>query len=160
MEKMTRGGPPMFRVWIATYTDWHPCEWSQLPPSAIALEPVDDALYSAGEAALFLEGFNGSMLSGDRPIWAVAVPITISYEGDAQAGMPVHGCALGGEQTADGAPAAESIVATEAPEKVGDGPPQRIVGDSSPQRIVGDASPRPLAGDHFHGFGQSPQRSR
>ena len=67
---------------------------SDVPPRATALEPVARALYSAEEAALFVEGFNGSMLCGDRPLWAVAVPITIRYEGDVQPGMVVRGCAL------------------------------------------------------------------
>jgi hypothetical protein len=40
---------------------------------------------------LFLEGFNSSMLEYDQPIWAVAVPITVRYEGDAQPGMSVRG---------------------------------------------------------------------
>jgi hypothetical protein len=66
---------PMYRLWIATYSDWRPSEWNQVPPRATALEPVDDGLVSADEAALFLEGFNRSMLGEhDRPIWAVAVP--------------------------------------------------------------------------------------
>lgn len=40
---------------------------------------------------MFLEGFNGSMLEHDQPIWAVAVPIQVQYEGDAQPGMIVEG---------------------------------------------------------------------
>jgi hypothetical protein len=77
--------------WNDDLSDWHPSEWHQSPPRATALEPVDDALVSADEAALFIEGFNRAMLGDDRPIWAVAVPITLRYEGDAQAGMPVQG---------------------------------------------------------------------
>jgi hypothetical protein len=40
---------------------------------------------------MFLEGFNSCMLEYDQPIWAVAVPITVRYEGDAEAGMNVRG---------------------------------------------------------------------
>ncbi len=97
MERTTPGGAPMFRLWIATYTDWRPTHWNQVPPRAIALEPVEDALYSSDEAALFVEGFNRSVLSGDHMIWAVAVPITVRYEGDATAGMPIRGRAFGCE---------------------------------------------------------------
>lgn len=133
---------PWFRVWIATYDDWRPLGWNQSPPRAVALEPVADALYSAEEAALFLEGFNTAMLECDRRIWAVAVPITVRYDGDALAGGPVEGyvfpLALG--------------MATAGP----------LRGDSAsadPSVSTG-AEPAPMPGDHFHGFGQSPQRSR
>jgi hypothetical protein len=86
-----RSGERLFRVWIATYADWRPGRWSDLPPRATALEPVEDAAYSADEAALFLEGFNSAMLESERPIWAVAVPIVIRFEGDAAAGACVRG---------------------------------------------------------------------
>ena len=90
MEKidLSRG---KFRLWIATYADWRPARWNQSPPRATAVEPVEDALYSADEAALFLEGFNTAMLQCERPIWAVAVPITVHYGGDAVAGAPIDG---------------------------------------------------------------------
>ncbi|MBI3839591.1 MAG: hypothetical protein HY288_16850 [Planctomycetia bacterium] len=122
MESIRSG--QVFRLWIATYTDWQPMQWSDSPPTATALEAVENGLYSADEAALFLEGFNASMLEHNEPIWAVAVPITIRYEGDAQAGMPVRGHTFACDRAAPGAAA------------------------------------EPLRTDHFHGFGQSPQRSR
>jgi hypothetical protein len=55
-------------------------------------------VYSAADPALFLEGFNSSMLDCDKPIWAVAVPVAI--EGDAVCGRPVTGCVLSGDETA------------------------------------------------------------
>jgi hypothetical protein len=94
MENMASDGLQMYRLWIATYEDWRPAHWSDVPPRATALEPVARSLYSAEEAAQFVEGFNGSMLGGDRPLWAVAVPITIRYEGDAEPGRTVRGCKL------------------------------------------------------------------
>jgi hypothetical protein len=87
-------GERLFRLWIAAYRDWRPERWNDAPPAAEALEPVDDAAYSADEAALFLEGFNAAMLQSERPIWAVAVPITIRYDGDAQCGGSVTGFAF------------------------------------------------------------------
>ena len=84
----------MFRLWIATYRDWRPSHWSQVPPRAVALEPVEDAVYSHDEAALFVEGFNQSVLADERMLWAVAVPVTVCYMGDAQAGMPIEGHAF------------------------------------------------------------------
>jgi hypothetical protein len=84
-------GERTFRLWIATCAQWRPQRWTDLPPRATALEPVDDAVYSAAEAALFLQGFNASMLDGSGPVWAVAVPVVICYEGDAVAGADVRG---------------------------------------------------------------------
>ena len=87
-------GGQLFRLWIATYGDWRPRQWNDTPPAAEALEPVDAAAYSAEEAAMFLEGFNSAMLASERPLWAVAVPITIRYDGDAQCGARVTGFAF------------------------------------------------------------------
>jgi hypothetical protein len=95
--RQLQSGERVFRMWIVTYADWRPARWSDLPPRATALEPVEDATYSAAEAALFLEGFNSAMLESDRPIWAVAVPIVIRYEGDAAPGAPVRGFDFAGE---------------------------------------------------------------
>lgn len=98
MDRTTPGcRGPMFRLWIASYKDWRPTHWSQTPPQAIAIEPVEEMLYSEDEAALFVEGFNTSVLADDRAIWAVAVPITIRYEGDAVAGAPIVGHAFARE---------------------------------------------------------------
>jgi hypothetical protein len=101
--------PQMFRLWIATYVDWRPSQWNQSPPRATALEPVDESLYGAREAALFLEGFNSAMLDGDRPLWAVAVPITMRYEGDAQPGASVVGYVFAGSADRGGETSAEAI---------------------------------------------------
>lgn len=91
---------PLFRLWIATYADWSPAHWSDSPPQARALELVEDAAYSADEAALFLEGFNSAMLELQRPIWAVAVPIVVRYEGDVQPGAAVHGFSFAADRGA------------------------------------------------------------
>jgi hypothetical protein len=37
---------------------------------------------------------NNAMLQNNDPIWAVAIPVTIRYEGDAQPGMPIQGHAF------------------------------------------------------------------
>jgi hypothetical protein len=91
METMHRGCEQRFRIWIASYSDWTPLRWNESPPRATALEPAADVLYTAAEAALFLEGFNSSILDTPQPIWAVAVPISVRYEGDAIVGMPLCG---------------------------------------------------------------------
>ena len=65
-----------------------------MPPQAIAIEIVEDVLYSESEAALFLHGFNGCMLADNQSIWAVAVPVVVRYDGDATLGMAVNGYAF------------------------------------------------------------------
>ena len=112
MESVRRGGAQMFRLWITTYTGRRPAQWNQAPPQATALEVVEDTLYSAEEASLFLEGFNRVMLEHDQPIWAVAVPITVRYDGDAQAGMSV----LGFEFSVESSPADGAASMTPMPE--------------------------------------------
>jgi hypothetical protein len=123
--------PKLFRLWIATYTDWRPSRWNQVPPQATALELVEDRLYDAREASLFVEGFNRAVIDANRPVWAVAVPITVRYLGDVEPGMSVVGYVF-----------AESL----------DG--EVVAGE------IGAESPASGQGDHFQGFGQSPQRSR
>ena len=79
----------------------------RLEPNAaprLGVELVNERLYSATEAQLFLEGFNGSMLAHDEPLWAVAVPITIRYEGDARRGQMITGYTFddgGGEEKSE-----------------------------------------------------------
>jgi hypothetical protein len=143
MESIGMGSPQMFRLWITTYANWRPAQWSDSPPTAIALEAVENALYSADEAALFLEGFNSAMLENSEPIWAVAVPVTVRYEGDAQPGMPVRGYVFACDRPA--------LAAADLPSD-----PPAAGGDPAQINVTAD----PLQADHFHGFGQSPQRSR
>ncbi|REK19180.1 MAG: hypothetical protein DWQ37_01955 [Planctomycetota bacterium] len=91
---------PLFRLWIASYANWEPQRWNEAPPEAVALEPVADTAYTEREATVFLEGFNTAMLSGDRPLWAVAVPVALRYEGDVQAGAVVRGHVFADQATA------------------------------------------------------------
>jgi hypothetical protein len=141
MEETPSGSPRLFRLWITTYVDWRPAHWNETPPRATAIEPVEEALYSAQEAALFLEGFNSAMIGQEKPIWAVAVPITIRYEGDAQPGMPVEGYAFAGDDL--------DIIGRDENSTT-----------LRPRSAPPGANPPPPAVDHFQGFGQSPQRSR
>jgi hypothetical protein len=82
----------LFRIWVVRYERWRPGAWDELPPRAVAVEAAEAAPLSAGEAARFLEGFNGTMLArsatADR-LWAIAVPVTIRYEGDLHTGQTI-----------------------------------------------------------------------
>jgi hypothetical protein len=80
---------PLFRVWITRYERWRPAAWDEVPPRATAVEPADSSAMSARDAVRFLEGFNRTMLARLVPIWAIAVPVTIHYEGDLRVGAIV-----------------------------------------------------------------------
>lgn len=83
--------PAAFRLWIAGYREWRPTTWSDRPPLATALEPVSEAIFSAEDAQLFLQGFNSQMLRDQRGLWVVAVPITLRFEGDLRPGDEIRG---------------------------------------------------------------------
>lgn len=80
----------LFRIWVVRYDRWQPAAWNDLPPRAVAVEAAEATPFSAAEAARFLEGFNGTMLARPTRLWAVAVPVTIRYEGDLRAGQIVR----------------------------------------------------------------------
>jgi hypothetical protein len=84
--------PPrlLFRIWVVRYEQWRPGAWDELPPRAIAVEAAEAAPLSAPEAARFIEGFNGTMLTRRCRLWAIAVPVTIRYEGDLRVGQTVY----------------------------------------------------------------------
>ncbi len=97
MEAAFRDRRPLFRLWIVRYERWRPKTWDELPPRATAVEPADAAAMSAREAVRFLEGFNRTMLgraagaSSDQSdaslrVWAVAIPVSIRYDGDLHVG--------------------------------------------------------------------------
>jgi hypothetical protein len=97
----------VFRLWITSYRQWRPTSWADRPPLAKALEPVSEAIYSAEDAQLFIEGFNSQMLSDERELWVVAVPVTLRYEGDLHPGDEIRGsefqrseCALSNDDAA------------------------------------------------------------
>ena len=144
MDSGPVGSQQQFRLWITTYGDWCPTCWSDLPIGATAVELVDDRLYSAEEAAMFVAGFNAQVLGSDKAVWAVAVPVTICYLGDAQPGALVQGHAFAREVLS--ANLTESIEMESA--SLGIAP------------SAGGAPSDPLGGDQPQGFDQSPQRSR
>jgi hypothetical protein len=157
MSSAVVDGQRRFRLWIATYHDWRPTCWSDMPPRATAIELVEDRLYSAEEAAMFVAGFNGQVLESDRPVWAIAVPVTICYLGDAEPGAVVCGHSFAQDllsanltEPADKEPLDNpSAVAVHAHDLAVD-----VAGCPAGERV--DL----LAGDQSQGFDQSPQRSR
>lgn len=80
------------RVWIVRYEGPHPPRWQDAPRGAIALEPAEEGTMSPRQADRYVEAFNRAAVAGRRKIWAIVLPVTIHYEGDARPGLPVAAC--------------------------------------------------------------------
>jgi hypothetical protein len=78
-----------FRVWIVAYEGPRPADWRAAPGQAVAVEPAETGTMSARQAGLYVEAFNRSAAASQPPRWAVALPVTIRYEGDPQPGQPL-----------------------------------------------------------------------
>jgi hypothetical protein len=78
-----------YRVWIVRYEGWQPDSWCDVPPGAIAVEPAERKTMSILRARRYVEAFNRVAQEGRQKKWAVALPVTIRYEGDPRPGEPV-----------------------------------------------------------------------
>lgn len=82
---------PDYRVWIARCGSWQPVHWQDTPPEAVALCPAEPGVYSRRAATRYVEAFNRTVLRRGRAgVWAVAVPVTIVYQGDPRPGEEMH----------------------------------------------------------------------
>jgi hypothetical protein len=57
-----------------------------VPPAAVAIEPAEEGAMSARRAAGYVRAFNRVLLGKQPRIWAIAVPVTIRYEGEPERG--------------------------------------------------------------------------
>jgi len=71
------------------YRDWHPRRWSEIPATGVALKPAHDWVLTRQEADTYVETFNRRMLTRPKQLWAVAIPVTIRFEGDLREGQSV-----------------------------------------------------------------------
>jgi hypothetical protein len=81
------GGDERFRVWIVACDGPRPAGWRDAPACAVALEPAEAGTMSARQAGLYVEAFNRTASDSPRNQWAVALPVSIRYEGDPQPGQ-------------------------------------------------------------------------
>jgi hypothetical protein len=90
-SKTRRGPGPAthYRVWIASYKDWAPQGDHDVPPDVVASEPAEPGTMSAAQAARYVEAFNRAALARHRNLRAVALPVTLHYEGDPVPGQPL-----------------------------------------------------------------------
>lgn len=78
--------PTGFRVWIAARGRWQPAHARDRPPHAIALEPAEERIFTAREAARYVKAFNRTARAQEIPVWAIALPVVVRYEGDLRPG--------------------------------------------------------------------------
>jgi hypothetical protein len=82
------GGPTTgFRVWIAACGNWQPKHAHDWPPEATAMEPAEEGVLSACQAARYVQAFNRAALGQGLRVWAVALPVVVRYEGDLRPGQ-------------------------------------------------------------------------
>ena len=74
------------RVWVVRYEGAPPTAWHDVPAGAVAIEPAEGQTMTARRAGRYVEAFNRAALRGTHKVWAVALPVTILYEGDARPG--------------------------------------------------------------------------
>jgi hypothetical protein len=86
MQGQNQFGAKRFRVWIVVYRDWQPDHFCDMPPRATALEPAEPRAMTARQARRYVGAFNRAALAGGKRVWAVALPVAVSYRGDAQPG--------------------------------------------------------------------------
>ncbi len=89
MKDTTLLGEKRFRVWIARYRRWQPTDCRQMPPEAVAVEPAEEGTMSREEAATYVEAFNGAALAQAGNLWAVALPVTVRYDGEPRPGQTI-----------------------------------------------------------------------
>ena len=80
-----------YRVWIVRYEGVRPAGWHEVPPGAVAVAPAERGAMSARRARHYVEAFNRAALGGCGKVWAVAVPVTVRYEGDPRPGGGLAG---------------------------------------------------------------------
>ena len=71
-----------YRLWIVRYEGRRLKSWHEQPSKVTAVMTAVDGCYSAEQAKVFLEAFNGEMLKDEQRRWAVAVPVKVRYYGD------------------------------------------------------------------------------
>lgn len=112
--------PKRYRVWIVAYRDWMPESYRDVPPEAVAIEPAERGNMSARQAARYVEAFNRAALALRRRIWAVAILVSLRYDGEPRPGQSLADTAVDSSLPA-GAEHGPSLVHTHAPDR----PPPR-----------------------------------
>ena len=76
-----------YRVWLAKRQDRRSQGTDDSP--AIALEPAEEGTMSARQAARYVTAFNRAAADLGREVRAIALPVSVRYDGDPEPGRPL-----------------------------------------------------------------------
>lgn len=83
-------GAHRYRVWIAIERDDRDRSGESQPPSAVLLEPAEAGSMSPRQAARYVATFNRVAVAHGRPLRAIALPVSVRYEGDPAPGQAIE----------------------------------------------------------------------
>ena len=75
-----------YRVWVVRYEGLPPADWHEAPAGAVAVEPAEEGTMTSRQAHRYVEAFNRAALAVGGKSWAVAIAVTIRYQGDPRPG--------------------------------------------------------------------------
>jgi hypothetical protein len=78
-----------YRVWLVRSGRGSFGRLGAAPRRFVAVEPAEEGLMSASQASEYVAAYNAAALVGESGLWAIAVPVTIRYEGDLRPGRPL-----------------------------------------------------------------------
>jgi hypothetical protein len=87
MKRRNKAEMLQYRVWIVHHEPFQPANWHAIPPSAVAVEPAEPEAMTEPHARRYVEAFNRAAFGRRRRLWAVAVPVTVFYDGDPRPGQ-------------------------------------------------------------------------
>ena len=79
--------PVQYRVWIIAFRHQRSRNPRGVPPQAVAKEPAEQGVMSAPQAAKYVRAFNRAAMAGKRELRAVALPVTVRYDGEPRPGQ-------------------------------------------------------------------------
>jgi len=87
MMRTSNHGSRKYRIWITAPAAWEPLHWHDRPSQARVVAPAAEGLFTAAQAAAFLEGFNTQLLHEPKRLWGIAVRVDIQCRGDLRPGQ-------------------------------------------------------------------------
>ena len=90
LRRAGKTGLKRYRVWIAAVSDWQPQECTDVPPTAVAIEPAEEGTMSSRQAAGYCQAFNRVLLGKHPKVWAIAFPVTTRYQGEPERGEMIN----------------------------------------------------------------------
>jgi hypothetical protein len=78
-----------YRVWLVRSQRGSLGPLGAAPRQLVAVEPAEETLMTASQAGEYVAAYNAAALVGESGLWAIAVPVTILYEGDLRPGRPL-----------------------------------------------------------------------